>query len=491
MRITNTMMMNQTLRNVGKSKTNLSELENQMSSEKKITRPSDDPIVAIRALSLRSSLSEITQYLKNNIPDAQSWLDVTETSLDNMDKILSDIYQYCNQGSSDQFTLTDRSAVIEVMKQYKEGLYAEANTDYAGRYCFTGFKTDTSFTFQTSTEAARNYSITQTFSGKDLSVDNVMTNSVDITKVATIATGDQPKTTPVNTIRLAYSGCSDKADSFSTVNVDGTEYEVEAVSQQEYEALAADGTLSADTADKLYYVYDTGVIAIPDKLYTSFKDAENISFTYEKDGFDKTDIRPEMYFNCKDLTNNVDYTLDEGGQAISYTVNFNQSLQVNTLGSNALSYNTGRDIDALCNSIQQVADIEDKIKELEKMKSGSNYSTEEKTAIESMITAANKELDYAKENMEGLFSTEITKVSEYQRTVDLQLADLGARSKRLTLIKSRLTEQQTTFTDLKSKNEDADLEDTVILFSSAQTLYQAALTAASNCVQQSLLDYIR
>lgn len=74
-----------------KIKNNLNTSENELATEKKITRPSDDPIVAIRALSLRSSLSEINQYLKHNIPDAESWLDVTHSSLNNMDGILSDI----------------------------------------------------------------------------------------------------------------------------------------------------------------------------------------------------------------------------------------------------------------------------------------------------------------------------------------------------------------------------------------------------------------
>lgn len=127
-----------------KIKNNLNTSENELATEKKITRPSDDPIVAIRALSLRSSLSEINQYLKHNIPDAESWLDVTHSSLNNMDGILSDIFQYCNQGSSDQFTTNNRSAIIDVLKQYRKAIYSEANADYAGRYCFTGYKTDTS-----------------------------------------------------------------------------------------------------------------------------------------------------------------------------------------------------------------------------------------------------------------------------------------------------------------------------------------------------------
>ena len=72
-----------------------------------------------------------------------------------MDSILTDIYQYCNQGASDQFTVNDRSAIIDVLKQYKTAIYAEANSDYAGRYCFTGYKTDTSFTFLTAEDAQK------------------------------------------------------------------------------------------------------------------------------------------------------------------------------------------------------------------------------------------------------------------------------------------------------------------------------------------------
>ena len=36
-------------------------LNNQMATEKKIVRPSDDPVVAIRALRLRTNVSQVTQ----------------------------------------------------------------------------------------------------------------------------------------------------------------------------------------------------------------------------------------------------------------------------------------------------------------------------------------------------------------------------------------------------------------------------------------------
>lgn len=487
MRITNTMMMNSTLRNVSRSKTNLNTAENQMSTEKKITRPSDDPIVAIRALSLRSSLSEINQYLKSNIPDAKAWLQVTEGALENMDSILSDIYKYCNQGASDQFTEDDRTAIIQVLKQYKDAVYYEANTDYADRYCFSGFKTDSSFTFLSSVEASKKYEITQELSGQDITKVSVMKDSVDISNISSISATDTPETQEVYRLRLAYNSCM--SGDFSDINVDGTTYTPTAVTHEEFEQLLSDGTFDAAT-DTFYYVYDTGELIMSDDLYDKTKLAENISFTYQKDGFSKGEVRPEMYFNCTNLTDDIDYTQTEGGQAILYTINFNQTIQVNTLGNETLSYDIGRDIDDMCNALQQVDDIETKLAKLKEMQESAAYSDTEKEQIVTMITATEKELDYAKQNMENIFSIEMTNIKAYQQVVDLQLADLGARSTRLTLAENRLTEQSTTFNDLKSKNEDVELEDTVIQYSSASTLYEAALTAASQCVKKSLLDYI-
>lgn len=497
MRITNTMMMNQTLRNVSKSKNNLNTSENELATEKKITRPSDDPIVAIRALSLRSSLSEINQYLKHNIPDAESWLDVTQSSLNNMDGILSDIFQYCNQGSSDQFTTNDRSAIIDVLKQYRTAIYSEANADYAGRYCFTGYKTDTSFTFLTSAEAEKKYEITETFDATAVTTDNIMKNSVDASNVADINATDYPETRKVYRVRLAYQDCAKALDSgedlkFSVTDANGTkDYTPTAVSRSKFEEMVSDGTFDNAT-DSLYYIYDTGEIVMTDDLYDKFSNCDGMSFTYQKDSFNTGDVRPEMYFNCTDITNPNDpvkYTF-ESDESISYTINFSQSLQVNTLGRNALSYDIGRDIDDMCNALQSVLDVENKIAKLKTMKESGAYSTDEKKNIDTMITAAEKEYDYALDNMKKTFSKEITNVKGYQQTVSLELADLGARQNRLTLTKDRLSEQYTTFDDLKSKNEDVDLEDVVIKFASAQTLYQAALSAASSCVQKSLLDYI-
>ena len=84
MRITNQMMINSSMANIQVNKKQVNTLDTQLSTQKKINKPSEDPIIAIRALRLRASLNEVTQYLKKNIPDAQQWLSTTPVSYTNL-----------------------------------------------------------------------------------------------------------------------------------------------------------------------------------------------------------------------------------------------------------------------------------------------------------------------------------------------------------------------------------------------------------------------
>ena len=258
-----------------------------------------------------------------------------------------------------------------------------------------------------------------------------------------------------------------------------------AVSSQELEQLITAGNMADDTA---YYVYDKGEIAFSENTYKTLKGASDISVQFRKDEFEKGDIRPEHYFDCEDLTNGQVYTLGDN-QDIEYTINFSQTLKVNTRATDVLSYNIGRDLDDLMSSLANVADIEAKITKLTDMKNSELYAGQ-KDQIESMIEASNKELDYAKSYMEDLFAKGITQMKGYQSTLNSEISDVGSREVRLTLAESRLTQQQTTFKDLKSKNEDVELEDITVEFASAETVYDAAIATAAKTVRQSLLDYI-
>ncbi len=160
MRITNNMMINNTSMNINNNKINFMYTNSQMSSQKKISRPSDDPVIAIRSLRLRTSLSQITQYSKKNIPDAWTWLETTETALVNMDKILSDVKTQCNTGTNSYLTPEDRDTILKSLTALQKQLYNEGNSDNTGRNIFTGFKTNSQLCFMED-EKDTSYKITQ------------------------------------------------------------------------------------------------------------------------------------------------------------------------------------------------------------------------------------------------------------------------------------------------------------------------------------------
>ena len=134
MRITNQMMINTNMADIQTNKLLLNKYNTQMSTQKKINRPSEDPIIAIRALRLRTSLDQVSMYLDKNIPDASSWLDTTEGALDEGNSIITRLYGYCEQGATDSYSSEQRQTISETLSKLKEAFYAEGDVEYAGRY---------------------------------------------------------------------------------------------------------------------------------------------------------------------------------------------------------------------------------------------------------------------------------------------------------------------------------------------------------------------
>ena len=167
MRMTNKIMQNNSLYNINNTKELTDKLSTQMSTKKKITRPSDDPVIAIRALRLRSDVSQITQFYEKNAKDGASWLKVTGDALETTSELLKNMIGLCTQGAVKDFDSNNIAIVIAQLKELKGEFYSTGNVDYAGRYMFTGYRTDTPLTFMENLPenendpAYRKYSITE------------------------------------------------------------------------------------------------------------------------------------------------------------------------------------------------------------------------------------------------------------------------------------------------------------------------------------------
>ncbi len=497
MRITNKMMTNNMLSSINNNKNRMSGLEEQYSSGKKIQKPSDDPIIAVRALRLRTNLSELNQYYEKNIPDAVSWMDVTESALTTVNNILSQINTYCVQGSSDTLTQKDRASIVENLKQLKDQIYQEGNANYAGRYVFTGYKTDSSFVFDDSISNL-SYNISENFTGDQIQIGSRVTGSYTISDydnpAKTFDTSSQIATT--YRLQLSYDQLADQTMSGINYTKKGPDGSIEeqapftniiTVSSKDDDAYAPDPNAA-------HYIYDTGEIIFGKNAYEEMRTAEQIQVSYQKDTFVKGEVKPEHYFDCvvtdteRPEKDPVTYT--KSRQEIQYEINFNQMLTINTEGSDAISQKIGRNIQDILKSVSDVETVENDMIEINKRLQDGNLTDAQKARYQAMLEQMDTDLTLKKELMQKAFSSGMKMSQSGQDQVNQAVADLGSRSVRLQLTENRLSSQQVDFEDLMSKNEDADIVDTFIRYSSAEAVYNASLSAASKIVRRSLLDFL-
>lgn len=536
MRITNNMMMKSTSININGNKLNVNELNNQMTSQKKIQRPSENPVIAIRALRLRSNLSEIDQYYENNIPDAESWMDVTETAIKNMQKILEDIRTQCTYGSNDPLFMDDRKTILTQLEKLRDQVYAEGNTDYAGRTVFTGYRTNQKLTFMEK-DTKTSYDITHSLSFKDIEEHRYYSDEVTLPTTKDEVYGpnalpiSDPKEAIFDRIRLGYGGIEsitgtnaggnaatattngDKVNvPFSYTDANGTAQNgnLNVTVYDTFEDWAAnannaykinedtDGDGKPDTPSAVL-IKETGELVLGEHASSELRSKKaELDFNYKKTGFEKGELRPEYYYNCTDVTdpnNPVKFIKYENGeevrQDINYMVAINQTLTVNVSASDVFDSSVGRDVDAMIEAIRFGIEANEKVEKLEKMKKMEEYSSDDaQAALEKWITAAKKEADYADDNVQKLYNTYIGKCDKYLEKVNLAYTDVGSRGVSLELTKNRMENQQTTIETLKSTNEDRDLSDIILEFTQAYNAYQGSLQAASKINQNTLLNFI-
>lgn len=141
MRITNNMIIANMIRNIGNNQIRENKYQTQLATGKKISVPSDDPVVAARALKLRTDVAKIEQYQKN-IDDAQSWLNATDEALSQIGKVLQTAREKMVQAANGTNTEQETQAIADEIKQLRIQLIHLSNSTFSGRYIFSGFKTD-------------------------------------------------------------------------------------------------------------------------------------------------------------------------------------------------------------------------------------------------------------------------------------------------------------------------------------------------------------
>lgn len=141
MRVTQSMLSNNMLRNLSNNYNKMGKLQDQLTTQKRITRPSDDPVVAMLGLGYRDSLNKVQQYSRN-ISEATNWLDSTDDAISQGVKVLQRIRELTVQASNGTYEEGQRGAIAVEVDQLKEQLETIAQTQVGGKYIFNGKNTN-------------------------------------------------------------------------------------------------------------------------------------------------------------------------------------------------------------------------------------------------------------------------------------------------------------------------------------------------------------
>lgn len=141
MRVTQSMLSSNMLRNLNTSYGKMAKYQEQLNSGKVINRPSDNPVVAVKGMGYRVDLDKNEQY-QRNMGQAHSWLDSTDEALDQVGNVLIRVKELVIQAANGTNTLDDREKISQEVTQIKQHLQDLANTKVGENYIFSGTNTN-------------------------------------------------------------------------------------------------------------------------------------------------------------------------------------------------------------------------------------------------------------------------------------------------------------------------------------------------------------
>jgi flagellar hook-associated protein 3 FlgL len=443
-----------------------------METGKKIQQPSDDPIVAARALKFRTAYSETEQYMRN-VQQGLSWMQVTEAGFRNAMEMLvgngndGGIRQLCVSASSSDKTYSDRQAIAENIRSFADQIKSEMNITFAGRYLFSGYRTDQPPVYEK--DNTENYRITQQFKVTDIERTFCFQKLVST---------EEPTIEDITLLKLAYKDAGTL--SAQMVNYSGVPPAIAVTSTSSTVATAYD----PPAANEVKYIQDTGELLIGTGVET-YMEQGDLEITYQKQNFKAGELNPLAYFTCTDLNTGLNYVMDH---EYEYEVGVNTRLNVNSLAKDALTDKMYADLTLLQDLLAKVT-ISDRDALIDSIMTANPTMTREDAATEAddQITRENQNVSNL---LHDRFNNMIGLIDKHMAQMSNEHTDLGSRMTRMEMIENRLMQDRTIYEELRSNNEDVDMVELSVYMSNTKAVYDASLMAGAKIIQLTLANFI-
>lgn len=136
-RVTPQILARRTTSNMQSTLASLQKIQEQVSSNKRITKPSDDPVGMVSSMRLRSEVDRNTQITRN-IDDASSWLATADNVLTSVVEQVTRARDLALSAQNGVLTSTERNALASEIDNIRTGIIGLGNTKFSGRAIFAG-----------------------------------------------------------------------------------------------------------------------------------------------------------------------------------------------------------------------------------------------------------------------------------------------------------------------------------------------------------------
>lgn len=140
MRVTQSMLSNNMLRNLSTSYNKMGKLQDQILTGKKVNRPSDDPVIAMKGIGHRTTVSKIAQY-ERNLGEVHNILDSSDDALDHAGQAMHRVKELMTNMANGTMTKDDRVKIQGELTQIHNQIQDLANTKVGEKYVFSGTRT--------------------------------------------------------------------------------------------------------------------------------------------------------------------------------------------------------------------------------------------------------------------------------------------------------------------------------------------------------------
>ncbi|HUO72903.1 MAG TPA: flagellar hook-associated protein FlgL [Solirubrobacteraceae bacterium] len=136
-RITTLMTQQRTLDDLSAAFNRLSTAQEQLSSGKRINKPSDDPYGAGQAVLLNGDLAGLTSYLRN-VNDGTAWGQASDSAMMDIGNMVQRVRELLVKAGNDSNDPTSRADIAAEIDQLTDAIKQEADTKYGDQYIFAG-----------------------------------------------------------------------------------------------------------------------------------------------------------------------------------------------------------------------------------------------------------------------------------------------------------------------------------------------------------------